>query len=434
MPMGNSTRNRRASTSRPEKPYETFPLYAHPLGYWSKKVGGQIKHFGRWGRVVQGVVTPVEDQEKAWNAALALFDQEHGAVRDGAVKATVVAPSAPEDAEPTIRLVANRFLTAKMHSLESGELAARTFREYKEGTDLLVSHFGKYRKVRTLKPSDFEELRAEMAKNWGPARLGKFVQIIRMIFGHAADNDVIDTVVRFGSEFKRPSKKTFRKQKREGGKKLFTAAEIHTILAALAGDEVTVVDKRSGRESIHRQAANLPLRAGVLLAVNAGLGNSDISGLKFEHLEERKGWLEYERPKTQIDRRTPLWKETAEAIKAAIKVRPVPRVANDEECVFLNRRGGRLVQSTTTSHSDYVSKQFGKLLRNLKINGRKNLNFYGLRHTHATVALETGDRDTCLALMGHTQEDMISQYDELGPSDQRRQGVVQHIHEWLFAT
>lgn len=38
---------------RPEKPYADFPLYAHPLGYWSKKIKGKIIHFGRRGRVVK---------------------------------------------------------------------------------------------------------------------------------------------------------------------------------------------------------------------------------------------------------------------------------------------------------------------------------------------------------------------------------------------
>jgi integrase len=429
--VGNSTRKGRAPTSRAPKPYEGFPLYAHPLGYWSKKIAGVIRHFGRWGRVVKGELTPVDDYEKGWKDALALFDQQHGAARNGEISETVVQPPKPDSGEPTIALVANKFLTAKKRKVDSRELSPRTFAEYKEATDLLVAEFGKQRKIKTLKPTDFEGLRAVMAKRWGPARLGKFIQMIRSVFGYAAENGIIESVVRFGTEFKRPSKPTFRKHKEQGGKKLFTAPEVRTILAALSGKEVTVVDK-SGKIRKHQQPPNTMLRAAVLLAMNAGLGNSDISGLQVQHLEAEPGWINYGRPKTGVPRRVPLWQETVEAIELASAERPASRSNVDAGCVFLNRRGARLVQSTTTSHSDYISKQFGKVLRDLKINGRKNLNFYSIRHTHATIGLETGDRDACRAIMGHEAGDMIAVYDESGPSDERRIAVVEHVREWLF--
>ena len=41
------TRKRRKADARPAKPYSDFPLYAHPLGYWSKKIKQKIIHFGR---------------------------------------------------------------------------------------------------------------------------------------------------------------------------------------------------------------------------------------------------------------------------------------------------------------------------------------------------------------------------------------------------
>ncbi|HJN13343.1 MAG TPA: hypothetical protein QF564_32005 [Pirellulaceae bacterium] len=65
--MPKSTKQGRAGKSDPE-----FPLYAHPLGYWSKRVNGQIKHFGRWGRVVDGRLTPLP-YEQGWQEALHVF-------------------------------------------------------------------------------------------------------------------------------------------------------------------------------------------------------------------------------------------------------------------------------------------------------------------------------------------------------------------------
>lgn len=93
------------------------------------------------------------------------------------------------------------------------------------------------------------------------------------------------------------------------------------------------------------------------------------------------GWLDYPRGKTEIARRSPLWPETVSALNAAMEKRPKPKSDDDAGCVFLNRGGHRLVVSSETSHSDYVGVQFGKLLRELSINGRVDLNFYALLQT-----------------------------------------------------
>ncbi|MBV8093617.1 MAG: hypothetical protein JO110_10345 [Acetobacteraceae bacterium] len=34
--------------TKPQKPYPSFPLTAHPAGYWCKKIRGRIYYFGRW--------------------------------------------------------------------------------------------------------------------------------------------------------------------------------------------------------------------------------------------------------------------------------------------------------------------------------------------------------------------------------------------------
>jgi len=40
--------NFRPSQARPAKPYESFPLYAHPSGQWAKTINGRKEYFGRW--------------------------------------------------------------------------------------------------------------------------------------------------------------------------------------------------------------------------------------------------------------------------------------------------------------------------------------------------------------------------------------------------
>ena len=63
-----------------------------------------------------------------------------------------------------------------------------------------------------LGPDDFAALRRRLAKRWKPITLGNFIQRVRVVFKHAADNDLIDRPVRYGQGFKRPSsEKTIRR-------------------------------------------------------------------------------------------------------------------------------------------------------------------------------------------------------------------------------
>jgi integrase len=430
----NSTRkrSRRKSSDRPEKPYPEFPLYAHPLGYWSKKIAKRIHHFGRWGKTVDGVIEHLP-YEASWKAAYAAFKARVDDAQAGRIAEYVVSADKPVDEVLTIGGLGNRFLNAKLRQLESDELAPRSFYEYKQATDLLVATFGKTRLVSDLVAGDFESLRADMSKRWGPLRLGKFVQLIRTVFRYAADNGLVDKPVRFGTGFNKPGKATLRKHKAASAKKLFTANEIRMILDALAGREIAIDSaKKSGRPVTIKLGPNPQLHAAVLLAINAGLGNTDIACLQHSHVDLQSGSLDFPRSKTGLPRRAPLWRETIAAIQAAAKRRPKPKSDSDAGCVFLNRAGRRWVQSTTTSASDYVSTQFRQALRKLKINGRKGLGFYSLRHTFATVGLQAGDRDAVKAIMGHASHDVLAAYDETGPNDDRLRAVTDRVRNWLF--
>src|SRR5688572_30782166 len=127
------TRSRKAA-DRPPKPYPDFPLYAHPLGYWSKKILGTIHHFGRWGRRVNGKVVRVADD--GWKEALESYKVQADALYSGRT------PREAGDAL-TIADLCNHFLTAKQRRLDAGELSARMFAEYRATTDRLVGAFGK---------------------------------------------------------------------------------------------------------------------------------------------------------------------------------------------------------------------------------------------------------------------------------------------------
>lgn len=422
---GNSTpkRRRRKSSIRPAKPYSRFELYAHPSGHWAKKIRGKLHYFGRWGRVRDGVLELLPGE--TWQDAINCYKLQADDLHAGRTPRTATDGL-------TVAELCNRFLTAKTRQLEAEELSPRSFYEYKQATDLLVAKFGKGRLVDDLSPDDFESLRAFMARKWGPARLAKFVQMIRTAFGYGAKNGLLTRPVTFGSGFNKPGKAVLRKHKAASAKKLFAKNEVRMLLDALEGKAVAV-EKKGKPVKVIRLAPNVQLRAAVLLGINAGLGNHDVADIEHKHLDLQRGWLDFPRVKTGLPRRVPLWPETIAAIKLAASRRPKPRVEADADCVFLNRGRHRLIVSTTTSHRDDLTVAFSKLLRELGINGRKGIGFYSLRHTFATIGLQAGDRDAVRSLMGHAAHDMLSAYDETGPSEARLRAVAEHVHGWLFA-
>src|SRR5579863_1335772 len=87
------------------------------------------------------------------------------------------------------------------------------------------------------------------------------------------------------------------------------------------------------------EEAKRPLKAMLLLGINAGLGNADVGRLQERHLNLKTGWLDYPRPKTAVERRAWLWPETVAAIKDALAKRPEPKTTAECGLVFLRSSG-----------------------------------------------------------------------------------------------
>src|SRR5262245_2527031 len=196
--------------ARPAKPYPDFPLFPHAAGQWAKKIRGRMHYFGLW-----------SDPDAALEKYLAEKDALHAGRK----------PREDSDGA-TVKDLCNQFLNAKAAARDAGELAPRSWQDYKDACDLLVRHFGKGRRLDDLGPEDFAELRRKMARKWGPATLGNVINRMRVALKFASDNGLIDRPVRYGSSFKRPSRKTLRLDKAKKGAKLFTREEILRLLGA----------------------------------------------------------------------------------------------------------------------------------------------------------------------------------------------------------
>jgi integrase len=398
-------------------------LTPHASGAWQKKIRGKIHYFGKWARRVNGKLVRIKDD--GWKEALELYKTLADDLHAGRT------PRVKSDAL-TLRDLCNRFLTAKQRKVSSAELGSRMFQEYRETTDLLIAAFGKDRLVDDLAADDFEALRAEMAKRWGPVRLGNMITRVKSVFKYGLDNALLERTPRFGSEFKKPDKAVLRRHRAQNGEKMLEAAELRRILAGLEGKEVeTRRTDDSGKPETVMLKANPALRAMTLLGVNAGFGNHDVAALPLSAVDLEGGWIDYPRPKTGIPRRCPLWSETVAAIREALAVRPEPKdKKSDANILFLQPSGRRWVRNTEKSLTDNLTVHFGALMKELGVH-RPTIGFYTLRHVFRTVADAARDPVAIDLIMGHSDPSMAGHYRER-IEDSRLNVVAEHVRQWLF--
>ena len=138
------------------------------------------------------------------------------------------------------------------------------------------------------------------------------------------------------------------------------------------------------------------LRAMVLLGINSGLGNTDIGNLPANCIDLERGWLDYARVKTGVQRRCPLWPETVEAIRAAMADMARhrrQRTASAKALLFATRMGlpftreeyhaSRNGKPHVVLH-DAVADAMQKAMKKAGV-CLKGLGFYGLRRSFETI-------------------------------------------------
>jgi integrase len=394
--MAKSTSARRPR--KPEKPHADYPLFPHPNGLWAKKIRGRVWYFGSWKEDRQGV------------NALAKYLEE---------KDSIFAGRDPRQVKPagcTVAELCNRFLTAKGKALEQGLLRTRHFADLHDACKRLVEACGD-RLVEDIGPVDFESLKNCYPTNWRLRRRKREITAVRSVFNHALKLEII-TRTRFG-DFKQPTPRQLAderfSQERKTGNREFAPEQLRMII----------------------DAAPAILKAMILLGVNCGLGNSDLSEITESYLDLDKRWCEFPRVKTSIPRRSYLWPETVSAIREAMAMRPKPRNPEDGRLLFITATGLRYVRiamdkddtgNVVVKADDAISKAFRMLLKKLKIS-RRGLSFYSLRHCTETHG--GADQIAVDVIMGHASRGMGTNYRQ-SIADERLKAVSASIHLWLF--
>ena len=296
----------------------------------------------------------------------------------------------------TLENLVNTFLENRESKVASGELTQRTWNDSKRTAEYLIQVLGRYTQVESLTPLDFAKLRDKIAKRGGLVLLGNEIQRARAIFNFAFKNEMLDRPVRMGVNFSKPSSVAIRKEAQTKPTKVFTVEELRIIF----------------------QAAKPQMRCFMLLALNGGLGNGDIGQIESRHVVD--GWVRYPRPKTQVEREFPLWKETIKAIEET------RQIAYESELLFITKYGQSWYKDAEDSP---ITKEFSKLLKEVELQS-KGRGFYALRHTFRTVADGCRDRVAIDRIMGHSDSSMGANYREwIDP--ERLQAVVDHVYAWL---
>ncbi len=278
---------------QPQKPYPDFPLTWHPSGTWCKKIRGKLHYFGA---DAQATVDKYEQQREDLQAGRTPRVQSNGL---------------------TLVALVNKFLTHKKGRIQEGELTLRTLRDYIDTCDHLINAFGRDKPVELLHSEDFETLRKSLLKKRGPVALANEIQRVRTVFKYAFDAELIDKPIRFGTSFKKPSRKRMRKAKHASGGRTFDAAELTKII----------------------NAANPTMKAMVLLGINCGFGQTDVASLPVDAINLKSGWVDFPRIKTAIERRIPLWPETVTALREALPVQPDAKDQAHERLAVITKYG-----------------------------------------------------------------------------------------------
>ena len=394
--MANSTPSR--PRPKPAKPRPDFPLFPHQNGRWAKKVRGKFIYFGKWVDDPKGV------------AAVNLWLEQKDELLAGRTPRSKLSGL-------TVADLVNRFLAAKESRVNSGELQRRTWHDYYLACERVVRIFGRNRLAADLAPEDFARLRDDSSKTRGPVAVSNDVSKVRVLFKWGFDEGLLVAPMRYGQSFDRPSRKTIRVARAANGPRMFGREQV---LAMLNGK--TIKGKRI-------EGATPPLHTMILLAVNGGLGNSDVGKLPLSALAMRGGWLNFPRPKTGINRRIPLWRETLASLRDWLKQRPEPNGAEADGLVFVTKYGGSWSKAAADSP---VSKETAKLLKRLGMQS-DGLNFYSLRWTFRTIASEAKDEAAADAIMGHAprSDDMAAVYRQR-IDDDRLRAVTDYVRRWLF--
>jgi integrase len=208
-----------------------------------------------------------------------------------------------------------------------------------------------------------------------PATVNRELQVLSKVFAMAYDNGLVET---------NPMRRVHKLREAPGRERYLTDEEEKKLFAVLIG----------------RRAHLRPI---VVVALQTGLRQGEILGLKWEHVDFDQKTIFVAHTKTGRPRRIPMSKSVD------VELRLLKQDASSDEHVFSYARTG--LKLTTFRHAwEGACKQAW-------ISG---LRFHDLRHTFATRLRSKGVHEMdIMSLLGHTTLQMTSRYTHAMPQNLR---------------
>jgi len=381
-PKSNSSRKKAAKT-KPEKPYPTFPLYAHACGQWAKKIKGKIHYFGTW-----------DD----WKASLELYNQYAPDLHAGRT---------PEPIGSTIGDVCNLFLHEKKKRVAKELLKHRSWQDYQKTALRIVNHFGRNKPVESLDMNRmFVSFRDHLETHFRtPGTLLSEIQRVKTILKWAYDFGHVDNPIRVGGMLEVPTKSEIRKHNNSKGERLFTPDQIITLLSD----------------------TTINLRAMILLGINCGFEPHDCGQLEIKRVDFENSIIDWPRPKTHVRRQCPLWPITRDTLAMALQTRKHDLYDSTNGLFFITKY--RNPYWIDKSGRSAITSEFAKLTK--RLNMPSGLTYIRLRHTFRTVADASEDKNAINWIMGHTTQHISEDYRQ-SIDRKRLDSISDLVYKWLF--
>lgn len=356
--------------TKPNKPYDGYPLYAVDNGQWKIVRNKRAYYFGSW------------HNDRKGEHALLNWLARKDAIMAGVDKGQQ--DDAPTDNGLTVAALVVRYLNERSRDVESRNLSPDSFRDYSFALNDFTKSLPLGAKVSpALRPLFGDYVRAMETRGCGPHAIKRHITIVKMMFRYAAGEGWCEAMP-FGRAFAAPATDTE------------SVAQYHDRKGEVAKTERTITRKEV-RKLLRAVRPDPRWKAIVLLLLNTGMNPAEIARVKWAEIDFESGRLSRRRGKTSKRLECYLWRRTRQALKAFV----IP-----SEYLFVRKNGKPLVgsESMIKGHVrvvhrwNKITKPFGQLLTDIGIAG---VTPYTLRRTARTLAAHCRDDGAAKRMMGH---------------------------------
>lgn len=356
--------------TKPNKPYDGYPLTPCDNGQWRIIRKNKVYYFGSWLNDRKG--------EQALLNWLARQDAIMAGVDRGQQD------KAPSGDGLTVAALVVRYLNERSRDVESRNLSPDSFRDYTFALNDFTKSLPRGARVSpALRPLFGDYVRAMETRGCGPHAIKRHVTIVKMMFRYAAGEGWCEAMP-FGRSFSAPPTDTE------------SVAQYHDRKGDVAKTERTITRKEV-RKLLRAVCHDARWKAIILLLLNTGMNPAEIARVKWSEIDFESGRLSRRRGKTSKRQECYLWKRTRHALKAFV----IP-----SEYLFIRKNGKPLVgsESRIKGHVrvvhrwNKITKAFGQLLTDIGISG---VTPYTLRRTARTLAAHCRDDGAAKRMMGH---------------------------------